>query len=87
LKGATASTPARRCSRPRTVVDLSACRTVLSRAGGLVDEEHERNLTAPQGTRDVTSLFAETQTAKAFIGEAAVRIVDRALALSAGPAT
>ena len=32
----------------------------------------------------MTDLFAEAQSAKTFIGEAAVRIVDRALALSGG---
>jgi alkylation response protein AidB-like acyl-CoA dehydrogenase len=31
-----------------------------------------------------THLFGETQSAKLFIGDAAVRIVDRALALSGG---
>src|SRR5262249_46894151 len=65
------------------VVDISACRAVLSRAGSLVDDAHERGLGSPEKP-DVTSLFAEAQTAKAFIGEAAVRIVDRALSLSGG---
>jgi alkylation response protein AidB-like acyl-CoA dehydrogenase len=32
----------------------------------------------------LTSLFAEAQSAKAFVSEASVRIVDRALALSGG---
>ena len=36
---------------------------------------------------DVTALFGETQAAKAFINAAAVRVVDRSLALSAEPAT
>ena len=35
----------------------------------------------PDALRDV---FAEVQSAKAFVGEAAARIVDRALALSGG---
>jgi alkylation response protein AidB-like acyl-CoA dehydrogenase len=34
--------------------------------------------------RDVVALFAETQAAKAFVNEAAARIVDRALAMSGG---
>ena len=67
-----------------SLVDLSACRAVFSRAALLIDEHHARNPTA-QGTADeLTSLFGEAQTAKTFIGEAAVRIVDRALALSGG---
>jgi alkylation response protein AidB-like acyl-CoA dehydrogenase len=67
-----------------TLVGLSACRTVFSRAAALIDEHHALNATSI-GTPDrLTSLFAETQTAKAFVGEAAVRIVGRALALSGG---
>ena len=66
------------------VVDLSACRAVLSRAASLV-EEHDARRSAARGAADVlTSLFAEAQSAKAFVSDAAVRIVDRALALSGG---
>jgi alkylation response protein AidB-like acyl-CoA dehydrogenase len=57
------------------VIGLSACRATLSRAAALVDED----LGA-----DPTALFAETQTAKTFVNEAAARIVDRALSLSGG---
>jgi alkylation response protein AidB-like acyl-CoA dehydrogenase len=60
-------------------VELSACRAVLSRAAALLDEHF-----APGWTADLTLLFAEAQAAKTFVGEAAVRIVDRALALSGG---
>ena len=59
-----------------SAVDLSACRAVLSRAADLIDERPDRG--AP------TLLFAEAQSAKLFVGAAAVRIVDRALALSGG---
>jgi alkylation response protein AidB-like acyl-CoA dehydrogenase len=63
------------------VVDLSACRAVLSRAASLIDDHFaESNGSAD----DVTRLFAEAQSAKTFIGEAGVRIVDRALAASGG---
>jgi alkylation response protein AidB-like acyl-CoA dehydrogenase len=65
-------------------VDLSACRAVLSSAGALIDEHHERNPTSRGTAQELTELFAEAQSAKVFIGEAAVRIVDRALALSGG---
>ena len=65
------------------VVDLSASRAVLSRAGSLIDDHF-----APTGSNgsdgEVWNLFAEAQAAKAFIGEAAVRVVDRALSLSGG---
>jgi alkylation response protein AidB-like acyl-CoA dehydrogenase len=66
------------------VVDLSACRAVLSRAAALVDEHQARHPTSPLPPEELTSLFAEAQSAKAFVAEAAVRIVDRALALSGG---
>ena len=65
-------------------VELSACRAVFSRAAALIDEHHERNPTSRGTAQELTQLFAEAQSAKLFIGEAAVRIVDRALALSGG---
>jgi alkylation response protein AidB-like acyl-CoA dehydrogenase len=67
-----------------SLVDLSACRAVVSRAAALIDEHHERNPTSAGTPDELTSLFAEAKSAKAFVGEAAVRIVDRALALSGG---
>jgi len=66
------------------VVDLGACRAVLARAAELVDEHHERNPTTRGTSKELTALFAEAQSAKAFVAEAAVRIADRALALSGG---
>jgi alkylation response protein AidB-like acyl-CoA dehydrogenase len=65
-------------------VDRSACRAVFSRAARLIDEHHERNPTSPGTARELTHLFAEAQSAKLFIGAAAFRIVDAALALSGG---
>ena len=65
-------------------VDLSACRGVFSRAAALIDQHHERNPTSRGTAQELTSLFAEAQGAKVFIGEAAFRVVDRALALSGG---
>ena len=66
-------------ARTRTLVaenaiELGACRATLSRAAVLVDESDE----------PLVELFAEAQAAKAFVNEAAARIVDRALALSGG---
>jgi alkylation response protein AidB-like acyl-CoA dehydrogenase len=55
-------------------VELGAARATLSRSATLADDSDRR----------VVALFAETQAAKTFITEAAVRIVDRALALSGG---
>ena len=76
-------------ARPRMLVadnavDLAAARGVLSRAGALIDDHRSAN-PASDGTADeLGALFAEGQAAKAFVNEAAARIVDRALALSGG---
>jgi alkylation response protein AidB-like acyl-CoA dehydrogenase len=56
------------------LIDLAACRATLSRSATLVDDSD----------LEVVMLFAETQAAKAFVNEAAARIVDRALAISGG---
>jgi alkylation response protein AidB-like acyl-CoA dehydrogenase len=55
-------------------IELGAARATLSRSAMLADDS----------AGDALTLFAETQAAKAFVTEAAVRIVDRALALSGG---
>ena len=67
-----------------SLVDLSAGRALFSRAAALIDEHHVRNPTSTGTPMEVTDLFAEAQSAKAFISDAGVRIVDRALALSGG---
>jgi alkylation response protein AidB-like acyl-CoA dehydrogenase len=67
-----------------SLVDLSASRAFFSRAAALIDEHHEHNPTSRGTAQQLTQLFAEAQSAKVFIGEAAVRIVDHALALSGG---
>jgi alkylation response protein AidB-like acyl-CoA dehydrogenase len=76
-------------ARPRTLVadsavDLAAARGVLSRAAALIDEHWAANPAADGSAEDLRALFAEAQAAKAFVNEAAARIVDRALALSGG---
>ena len=65
-------------------VDLSAARGALSRAATLIDDHRAAN-PASDGTPDeLQAVFAEAQAAKAFMGEAAARVVERALALSGG---
>jgi alkylation response protein AidB-like acyl-CoA dehydrogenase len=66
------------------VVDLSACRAVFSRGASLIDEHYALNPTSRGTSDELMRLFGEAQSAKLFIGDAAVRIVDRALALSGG---
>jgi alkylation response protein AidB-like acyl-CoA dehydrogenase len=75
--------------RPRMLVadnalDLAASRGVLSRAAALIDEHRASHPTSDGSAEELAALFAEAQAAKAFVGEAAARIVDRALALSGG---
>jgi alkylation response protein AidB-like acyl-CoA dehydrogenase len=75
--------------RPRmqvadNAVDLAAARGALSRAAALIDERQEAAPAARLAGEEVQELFAEAQAAKAFVSEAAGRIVDRAMALSGG---
>jgi alkylation response protein AidB-like acyl-CoA dehydrogenase len=76
-------------ARPRmqvadNAVDLAASRGVLSRAAALIDEHRAANPASDGSAEELHALFAEAQAAKAFVNEAAARIVDRALALSGG---
>jgi alkylation response protein AidB-like acyl-CoA dehydrogenase len=76
-------------ARPRmqvadSAVDLAASRGVLSRAGALIDEHRACHPASDGSAEALGALFAEAQAAKAFVNEAAARIVDRALALSGG---
>jgi L-evernosamine nitrososynthase len=76
-------------ARPRTLiadntVDLAASRATLSRAATLIDQHRAANPASDGTAHELTGLFAEAQAAKAFINEAASRIVNRALALSGG---
>jgi alkylation response protein AidB-like acyl-CoA dehydrogenase len=76
-------------ARPRTLVadnavDLAAARGVLSRAAALIDEHRAANPASDGSAEELGALFAEAQAAKAFVGEAAARVVERALALSGG---
>jgi len=76
-------------ARPRmqvadNAVDLAAARGVLSRAATLIDEHRAANAASDGTAEELGALFAEAQAAKAFVNEAAARIVDRALALSGG---
>jgi alkylation response protein AidB-like acyl-CoA dehydrogenase len=67
-----------------STIELAAARAVLGRAADLIDEHQASNPTSEGTDDELTDLFAEVQAAKAFIGQAAPRIVDRALALSGG---
>ena len=76
-------------ARPRmqvaeNTIDLAASRGVISRAAMLIDEHRATNPASDGSAEQLGALFAEAQAAKAFVNEAAARIVDRALALSGG---
>ena len=76
-------------ARPRiqvaeNTIDLAASRGVISRAAALIDHHRAANPASDGSAEQLSALFAEAQAAKAFINEAAARIVDRALALSGG---
>jgi alkylation response protein AidB-like acyl-CoA dehydrogenase len=76
-------------ARPRMLVadngvDLAGCRGTLSRAARLIDDHRAANPASDGSAEEIGALFAEAQTAKAFVNEAAVRIVNRALALAGG---
>jgi alkylation response protein AidB-like acyl-CoA dehydrogenase len=76
-------------ARPRTQiadnqVDLAAARGVLSHAASLIDDHYGDSPASDGAAEELEALFAEAQAAKAFVNEAAARIVERALALSGG---
>jgi alkylation response protein AidB-like acyl-CoA dehydrogenase len=76
-------------ARPRTqvadnAVELAAARGVLARAAALIDAHRAANPASDGGAEELGALFAEAQATKAFVNEAAARVVERALALSGG---
>ena len=76
-------------ARPRVqvaenAVDLAAARGTIDRAAALIDEHRAANPASDGSAEEIGALFAEAQAAKAFVNEAAVRVVERALALSGG---
>ena len=76
-------------ARPRmqiadNAIELAAARAILSRAARLIDEHRAANPACDGSADELGALFAEAQAAKAFVNQAAARIVERALALSGG---
>lgn len=65
-------------------IDLAAARALFGRALRMIDE-YEEDHPGERGTMgEISPVFAEVQRAKAFVNAAAVRILDRALAMSGG---
>lgn len=68
----------------QNAIDLSAMRSILARAGDLIDEYYAAHPTSDGDLEEMGAIFAEVQSAKTFINETAQRVVDRALSLSGG---
>jgi L-evernosamine nitrososynthase len=82
--GGGAGSPRAQTLVAENAIELSALRAFFDRAGALLDEHDLRSAGAPVAEAEVAALFAEVQAAKTFVNEAAMRVVDRALALSGG---
>ena len=65
-------------------VDLAAMRASFDRAGHLIDEYLRSHPTGGATLDTIQSVYQEVQASKAFVTATAVRVVDRALALSGG---
>jgi alkylation response protein AidB-like acyl-CoA dehydrogenase len=83
-RGPATHTPRTQTLAAESAIELSALRAMLQRAGTLLDEHHVRRRAEAPDDEAMTALFAEVQAAKTFVNEAAVRVVDRALAMSGG---
>jgi alkylation response protein AidB-like acyl-CoA dehydrogenase len=67
-----------------SVVDLTAARASFDRAARAIDQYATDHATGETTLHDAQRLFTEVQASKAFVSTAALRVVDRALALSGG---
>lgn len=67
-------------------IDLAASRAIFSRALQMIDQHYAKHPTGYGDLETAHAVFSEAQRAKAFINQAAVRIVDRAMTMSGGGA-
>lgn len=68
----------------QNAIDLAAARSIFARGGELIDQFYLDHPADDGDFDEMSALFAEVQSGKTFINEAAQRIVDRALTLSGG---
>lgn len=68
----------------QNAIDIAAMRAIFDRAGRIIDRYYADHPTDEGAPEEMAAAFAEVQSAKAFINEASVRVVDRALTLSGG---
>lgn len=66
------------------VVDLAAMRSAFDRAGHLIDEHLDGHADGDVPMGAAQAVHAEVQAMKAFVTAAAVRVVDRSMALTGG---
>ncbi len=67
-------------------IDLAAMRAVFGRAAGFIDDYFEAYPASFAPAEATVALAAEVQAAKAFLNEAGVRVVDRAMTITGGAA-
>lgn len=65
-------------------IDLAAARGIYGRALELIDQYGREHPTGLGSIEEANAIFAEAQRAKAFVNQAAVRIVDRAMTIAGG---
>jgi alkylation response protein AidB-like acyl-CoA dehydrogenase len=79
-----AADPRGRMLVAENAIEVSALRAAIARSATLIDDHYAANPTASGTAQELTEIFAEAQATKAFVNEVAVRVVNRALALSGG---
>ena len=67
-----------------SAIDLATIRALLAESGRMLDRLHDGGEPMPETTAAMAPAFAAIQAAKVAVGDAAVRVVDRAMALSGG---
>jgi alkylation response protein AidB-like acyl-CoA dehydrogenase len=82
LAGAAASHTA--TTLAQATIELASMQATFERAAAAIDAHHDRHPDGDPGLAEALEVFAQVQVAKAHVSEAAVRVVDRALALSGG---
>jgi alkylation response protein AidB-like acyl-CoA dehydrogenase len=65
-------------------IDIAAMRAVIDRAGHIADQYYADHPTEEGTDQEIIETFAELQSAKTFINEVSVQVVDRALSMSGG---
>ena len=84
LRPGTADGPRTRMLVAENSIELGTIRALLAESGRFLDRLHTGDEPMPETTAAMAPAFAQVQAAKAAVNDAAVRVVDRAMALSGG---